>query len=179
MLGNLIEKAQKGDKDAMMELIDRFQPIFRKYARKLNYEDAYQDTILYFIEFVNTVHLKDMNCLKDEAIVSYINTSVINFYNKKIHKVIESHREIAMSELTAEQLYHVEARAARRDEADFFMELGIMGRLNQNEYKIVYMVYVEGYTTAEIARRTKKTRQSVNQIKKRALSKLKRFLMRR
>lgn len=173
MLCDLIKRAQRGDEDAMLKLIERFRPLFRKYAIKLNYEDAYEDIILFFVEFVHTVHLNDMSSLKDEILVSYINISVINFYNKKIHKVIEAKKEIPMSDLTEEQLYYAEVRLAKEDETDIFAELGLGDKLNQNECKIMYMVYVEGYTIAEIARRTKKTRQAVNQQKHRALNKLK------
>ena len=175
MLSDLMKKAQKGDEDAMLKLIERFRPLFRKYAIKLNYEDAYEDIILFFIEFVHAVRLNDISSLKDEILVSYINISVINFYNKKVQKVIEAKKEIPMSELSEEQLYYAEVRLAKEDETDIFAEFGIEDRLNQNECRIIYMVYVEGYTIAEIARRTKKTRQAVNQLKHRALNKLKQY----
>lgn len=47
MLCDLICNAQKGDKEAVLELIQKFSPLFRKYARKLNYEDAYEDRSLF------------------------------------------------------------------------------------------------------------------------------------
>lgn len=179
MLYDLIKRAQKGEEDAMLKLIERFRPLFRKYAIKLNYEDAYEDIVLFFIEFVHTVHLNNINLLKDEILVSYINISVINFYNKKVHKVIEAKKEIPMSDLTEEQLYYAEVRLAKEDETDIFAELGIGDKLNQNECMIMYMVYVEGYTIAEIARKTNKTRQAVNQQKHRALNKLRKLFNRR
>lgn len=178
MLCDLMKRAQMGDEDAMLKLIERFRPLFRKYAIKLNYEDAYEDIVLFFIEFIHTVRLDDISSHKDEILVSYINTSVINFYNKKIHKVIEAKKEIPMSDLTEEQLYYAEVRLSKEDETDAFAELGIGDKLNQNESMIIHMVYVEGYTIAEIARRTKKTRQAVNQQKHRALSKLRKIFNR-
>ena len=47
MLYNVVEKAKNGDKDAMMELISKFGSLLHKYANKLEYEDAYQDYVLY------------------------------------------------------------------------------------------------------------------------------------
>ena len=52
MLRDLICSAQAGDKKAMMELIDKFSPLFKKYARKLDYEDAYEDIILFHMEMI-------------------------------------------------------------------------------------------------------------------------------
>lgn len=175
MLCDLISEAQDGDKDAMVKLIDRFQPLLKKYAVKLSYEDAYEDAVLFFIEFIKGFNLKSMNSLKDEVIVSYINTSIINFYNKKIQKLIERKKEIVISDLTSEQAYYTEVRSAKEDKTDILVEWGLEKKLNQNEYRIIYMVYIEGYSVAEIARTSNKSRQAVNQIKRRALKKLKNF----
>lgn len=54
---------------------------------------------------------------------------------------------------------------AKQDETDVFIELGVYNLLNEKEKKIIYLVYVKGYTTAEIARICHKSRQSVNQLK--------------
>lgn len=92
MIYNLLIKAQQGNQEAMLELINRFQPLLKKYARKLRYDDAYEDCQLFYIELI-----------------------------KK-------------------------------------------------------MDYVKGYSVAEIARVCHKSRQAVNQLKKRALNKLKQIV---
>ena len=64
MLYNVVEKAKNGDNDAMMQLIRKFGSLLHKYANKLEYEDAYQDYVLYFIELVKSgslEKLKDKN----------------------------------------------------------------------------------------------------------------------
>lgn len=172
MICSLLEKAQQGDNTAMMELIDKFQPLLKKYARKLNYDDAYEDCLLFFIELVKTMDLKKLNDHKDQAAAAYIKVSVTHFYDKKICKVFERNREIAFSDLSKEQKYYVETKAARPDETDVFVELGIDKRLNPNEKMVIYFVYVKGYTTTELARRLLKSKQTVNQMKHRALKKL-------
>ncbi|MFZ2330769.1 MAG: hypothetical protein WAW45_04080 [Atribacterota bacterium] len=50
----LIQKAKEKDKNAMMQLIEQFNPLLKKQAAffmgmGLEYEDAYQQGILYFI----------------------------------------------------------------------------------------------------------------------------------
>ncbi len=49
MLNSTIRNAQKNDEENMLLLIEKFRPLMVKYARKLNYEDAYDDIMLYFI----------------------------------------------------------------------------------------------------------------------------------
>ena len=175
MICDLLSKAQQGDQMAMMELIDRFQPLLRKYAKKLGYDDAYEDCLLFFIELITTMKLKKLNGWKDQSVVSYIKVSVINFYKKKICKVIKEEQEIVFSELTEEQRYYIEARTAKTDEINSFLELGIDRFLSEEEWMVLYLVYAKGYTIAEIARKEHKSRQTVNQLKQRTLNKLKKM----
>lgn len=176
MLYKLINSVQSNDQNAMMELIERFQPLLKKYAAKLNYEDAYEDLMLYYIGLIKSLNLKKLSCTKDEIIVSYINVSVKNFYKKEITKIIRCKKEVALSDLTEEQKYYVDVKSAAEDETDLFMEFGLREVLNENECQVIYLLYVEGYTTAEIARLSSKSRQAVNQLKNRALNKIKKSL---
>lgn len=174
MLSDMIKGAQKADEDDMMGLIHKFDPLFRKYAVKLHYEDAYEDIILYFIELIKFMNLNRLNSQKDEVIISYINTSVINFYKKRVRQLIEAKKEVVLSDLTQEQAFYVEVQSAKTDKANVFIEFGIRELLSAKEYQIIYLVYIEGYSTAEIARRLHRSRQAVNQLKQRALRKIKR-----
>ncbi len=173
MICSLLEKAQQGDQAAMLELINRFQPLLKKYARKLGYDDAYEDCLLFFIELVKFMDLKKLNDRNDQAAVAYIKVSVKHFYDKRIRKVIEKNQEIAFSDLSKEQKYYVEAKTAKPDEKDIFIEFGMDKRLSPKEKLVIYLVYVKGYTTSELARKLLKSKQTVNQLKKRALGKLK------
>lgn len=117
MLRDLVKKAQGNDKEAMLKLVEQFVPLLRKYSRKLNYEDSYE-------------------------------------------------------EVTEEQAYYVQASCAREDTASLFLEFNTGNLLNQREQRVIHQIFVEGYTTAEIARLSHKSRQAVNQLKHRALKKL-------
>ena len=156
----------------MEKLIQHFYPLFKKYSIKLNYEDAYEDMILWFIELVKS---KKLEMLQEEVIVSYIHVCVVNYYNKKIEKVIKEKREFIFSALSEEQIYFMEVKMAKGDTQDIFWELNMVEVLNDNELHILHLVFNEGYSTAEIARKLGKTRQAINQQKKRALHKLKQF----
>ena len=102
MICRLLVKAQQGDEKAMLELINRFQPLLKKYAKKLGYEDAYEDFLLFFIELVKTIDLKKLNTLKDQTVAAYIKVSVTHFYGKKIRRILEEEHEIAFSNSLSE-----------------------------------------------------------------------------
>ena len=172
MLYELIRRAQNGDKEAMQELVDRFTPLMKKEAKRLGYEDAYEDIRLFFIELINTIKLEKIKLKKDGGIISYINVSIINFYNKEAMKSDRRKKEIVVSALSTEQEYYVESKLSKEDKINFFMELSMEEKLTPNEYRIIYLVFVEGYSVAEIARSMNRTRQAINQLKKRALKKI-------
>lgn len=172
MLKNLIERAQEPDNEAMMELINKFGPLLRKYARKLIYEDAYEDLVLYFIQLIHRLELKKLLSNEDGPITNYINVSIRNFYNKKVPDIIQSKKEILHTNLSEEQLYYIESVSAETDKTDFLFEMGIQQILNESEYQVIYLIYVEGYSVVEIAKVINKSRQAVNQMKVRALIKL-------
>lgn len=173
MLYETIDRAQNGDKEAMQKLVDQFTPLMRNRANKLGYEDAYENICLYFIELIYFMKLEKIRLKEDGGITSYINASVDNFYNKEMKKRDKWKKEIVISALPAEQEYYVEKKMSKEDKADIFMELNIAEKLAPYEYKIIYMIYIEGYSVAEIARGANKTRQAVNQLKKRVLKKIK------
>lgn len=176
MLFKLIERAQKDDNLAMLELIERFDPLLKKYAAKLRYEDAYDDLLLFFIERIKNFNQEKQICRNDGAIASYIKVCIKNFCNKKGKESAKSKNEIVLSALTQEQAYYAEADLSKEDKEDIFVELGLKNLLNEEEAKMLYMVYIEGYTTTEIAKACNKTRQAVNQFKNRTLRKVKKAL---
>lgn len=172
MLRDLVKKAQENDKEAMLKLIEQFAPLLRKYSRKLNYEDSYEEMTLFFIELIKSFRLDKLSCTEDGVITAYINVSVRHFHDKKIAESINRQKEIPLSDLTEEQVYYAQASCAREDTASLFLEFNTGNLLNQREQRVIHQIFVEGYTTAEIARLSHKSRQAVNQLKHRALKKL-------
>ena len=65
-------------------------------------------------------------------------------------------------------MYYVEVKTAKEDKRDILKELKVSCFLNENEYQVIRLIYMEGKTSAEIPRRENKSRQAVNKIKKRA-----------
>ena len=73
MLAIFVTNAQTGNHDAMLQLITRFQPLLKKYARILNYEDSYNDLVLLFIETIHVIRpcLKNKSCTNGYDLVNY------------------------------------------------------------------------------------------------------------
>ena len=78
-----------------------------------------------------------------------------------------------ISDLSEEQQYYIDVLTARSDNHNLVMDDNTQNILNANENRVIYLSYVEGYSTAESARMSNQTRQVVNQLKHRALDKLK------
>lgn len=169
---NLIVRAGNNDNGAMMELLEMFRPLITGYARKLNYEDAYEDVRLEFIRVVRLMGSGRMHETEDGAVISYIKECMSNFYKKRVQKVVRSKKEIVFSELTEEQTYYVDAQLTTMDEEDIFLAFGMDHLLNAREEKVLYLIYVKGNSSAEIAKDWHKSRQAVNQLKKRAIQKI-------
>jgi len=82
MLYELLERSKCGDQEAVVELIERFKPLLKKYARKLNYEDAYEDLLLNFIEMLNTLNVNSLRARSDAVIVTYFGKAIYSHYIK-------------------------------------------------------------------------------------------------
>lgn len=177
ILKDLIRDAQNNNKAAMLELINKFFPLLKKYANKLNYEDAYADMLLFYIELIMNLDLNKLTNKSEGAIVTYISISVKNYHSKKVSKLVEAKKEINFCRLDDKQRYYVETKLATQDDDNIFKELGMINLLSENECQIIYLIYFAGFTVAEIAQKTKKSRQAVNQLKMRALRKLRDSLL--
>lgn len=53
MLYQFIQEAQAGNQKAMLYLLEKFDPLLRKYSRRLRAEDSYQTMQLKFLELIH------------------------------------------------------------------------------------------------------------------------------
>ncbi|WP_040412982.1 helix-turn-helix domain-containing protein, partial [Desulfosporosinus sp. OT] len=51
-LESLILKAKSGERNALSQIIERFNPVLKKYCSSLEYEDAYNDLVIWMIRAV-------------------------------------------------------------------------------------------------------------------------------
>lgn len=171
-----IQKITEGDWDAVVELIERFQPLLRKYAYLLNYKDAYEDMQVDFIEFLLKLNPAIFHPPSDGIITEYIRVAVMNMYRARVKNVISHKSEIPISQMEEQQQALVSMQYSTIDNESVLLAYGLHMFLGKDEYEIIRLYYVMQYTDAEIARMRKKTRQAVQQKRKKALKKIKDIL---
>ncbi|WP_455716673.1 sigma factor-like helix-turn-helix DNA-binding protein, partial [Anaerosporobacter sp.] len=108
---------------------------------------------------------------------SYLATSIHNNYIKNLINIIKIQDFKSYSELTEKELYYLDALTATNDQYlnvdyDFLEKF-----LTKPEFIIIKMIFYEGFTVTETANANGITRQAVNQMKNRALNKLKTILL--
>lgn len=167
ILYDMIIKSQNGDKKSLMEIIKKFNPIIKKYSRKLSYDGADSDLIISLIETIFFLPiLNNSNLKKDEYIVGYISTSVKNKYinlAKKNTKISINETELNLDFITNKMIFSAEDNIFIKD---------LLDRLTKLQKKVIILKFFNGYTDNEIACNLHISRQSVNRTKNRALKKL-------
>ncbi len=162
--------AASGDEDALLEIINQFQPLLKKYARKLNYEDAYFDLQLKLIEIIHNPAFSDYVKSVGQAVV-YIQQSVIHEYIRlgKTRAI----PEMRIGDLSEEQQYILESSNATATSYDGVEIKLLLSTLTPMEQKAIAGIILNHETAAQLARELGCTRQSINQAKQRGLQKLK------
>ena len=177
MLLEELNHAQSGDDQAMLNLISKFLPLIKKYGRRLGYEDAANDLIADFIEFISEWNLNNFHQSSDGAAVKYIAQSLYHIYLERLKFQIEIEPKcISMEELTPGQLNVLSAKTATWDKYTLSAVIPD-GLLTPREFFILSEIYEKGTPVASLAKSLRVSRQNVNQIKKKAVAKLKRQFM--
>ena len=156
-----------------MRLIERFNPLFKKYANRLNYEDAYNDLQLDFLCALRKMNLGKMRNYSDGAMVKYIQIVLHHAYVKRLEGYIATRKyTIPFCSLSGEQILHIDDNLKCTDQYHSLMIMDLRNILSLKEYQIVIACCLQGYRASEIAEKTHITRQAVNQIKHSALRKI-------
>lgn len=152
-------------------------PLIKKYSYKLSYkdcEDAKSELTLKLLELISVFPLERMQSKTDGALVKYISTSIYHTYLSLQRMQFNRNAElISLEQMTEEQLHH---RKDLSSEPLPDSGLQISEGLTDREAHVLTMVYAYGYTSTEIADRFRTSKQNINQIKLRALRKLKQRL---
>lgn len=169
MLSDLIMSAQTGDKQSMLDLIEKFSPIIKKYGHKLDPEDGVNEITLFFIELIHQFNFSKLKSGSDGVIVSYIEKCVIHFYIKA-RKGMYNDRTLYWDELPEKSKAKIELISCQPGSS---LDLAFpLQKLTEKERLVIIQIYEFGFTSAEIAKHLRVSRQNVNQIKKRAEAKI-------
>jgi RNA polymerase sigma factor (sigma-70 family) len=109
------------------------------------------------------------------AMVTYLHKSIHNSYIKQSVRNNKLRKILLYSDLSETDLYRLETSLRHQDDF-FYLDINSFEQiLTTLELKIIKMVYFDDFTVPEIASALKKSRQAVNQTKKRAIRKLKKL----
>jgi len=173
MIAKNIITAQQGNHQNMLDLIEQFTPLIKKYTYKLQSEDAYQDMVLEFIVLVKKIRIEKLDNHTDGALVKYIALAMNHAYLRHLRRrTSQRRREISLETLTEKEMCSI-TYVTEFDEITMVKQLLNENIFTAKEKLILNMIFLEGYTVAaDIAEKLGTTRQNINQIKKRALKKL-------
>ncbi len=169
-----IIKAQSGDKESMLILIEKFEPALKGYASAMRYEDAYNDLVVVFINTIQNLNLDYIRCKDDPGLIMYLRAAICHEHIEASKK----QRSYECKTLLVDDFY---------DSADSWADMPISNPLRNSifaydlsriltvvEAKIIHLHYFVGHSVQEIASMRKTSRQAVNKIKMRALKKIER-----
>lgn len=145
MFSERILRAQSGSQEDMLFIIQKFEPQLKHYSRRLHSEDAQSELTLRFIETIHAMNLDSLRSQGDGTIVAYLAQSVRNAYISLLPFKKTVEPPVSWEELT------------------------------KKERKVLTLIYLHGYTSVDIARIVHTTKQNINQVKMRALKKLRRY----
>lgn len=168
-LFNLIDNAQKGNKESMQKLFVMFTPLLKKYSNRTINEDAFSELTLSFLQCIKKIPLEKVDFKNDaKYILSYINFSIKNAY---IHLNIETgkykDKNIFYDEFNDLGSYNINNVLE-----DFFLFNQLKLILTDDEYKLVYLRYKLVYSDIEIGQMMGITRQAVHKKLKKIYNKI-------
>lgn len=155
-LFDLFLNAYNGNSFAQLQIVQRFQPLLKKYAALLKYEDAYSDLQLYLLELLHSGKLTKLQRKDDGTLVKYIESSIRHQYIS-----LNSRKNAVDSSVIASI-----------DEIDFDQ----MSLSSNDEYpklliSDLHFVF-KGMSIADIAEKSGVSRQAINRKKLSILKKL-------
>lgn len=173
-LQELLTNAANHSEPGTLEIIERFKPLLRKYARLLRTEDAYDELQLELLKIIYTTSWKELHLQNEGAYVNYIATAVRNAYIN-LSKTHNKHQEYCFSSFGEDQEFMVTSTLISADDYNQLLCKDLKNILTETEFRIVYLTCLKGYPCAAIAKVQGVSRQHINQVKRRALNKLRQY----
>jgi RNA polymerase sigma factor (sigma-70 family) len=165
----LLIKAQEGDKDALLNILIKFNPIIKSYSRKLNYAEAETDLIIVLLETIISINLNNFEPENEGALVNYIHKVMknksVNLFKKNILRTV---KPVEFDVTTIP------------DSCNFDSQIFISRLLDSLpilQKEIIEKKFIYEYSDKEIAQLHGVSRQAVNRTKNRALNNLRNYLL--
>lgn len=164
-LYHLVAEAQNNNSNAALSILQKFEPLLKKYAWKLHDEDAMQDLSLALLDLLPKISLDKYPT--DGQITNYIATSLYHVYLTLLRKnFLRQNTEVELEDSLIDCL----PLTVGQEIIDL---LSAIKNLAPQQKTIIYLHYFEDYSIQSIACMLGISRQAVNKAKKTALEFLK------
>ena len=167
---------QGGDANAALELVEKFKPLIKRYAFFLHREDSFEDLQCFLLSMLKTWDTSRLSSTDDATVTRYIANSVKNEYIALSKQKAKERGTSYLEDATLPQALEYAQKTSTCDQYDQLTLQDLHKVLNEYEFAIVYAIYFEQRSVAEVARQKLKTRQAINQTKIKALQKNQRGL---
>lgn len=143
-INSLAAASACGDKQALIDLIGRLDPLFRKYAGSFSQcgepEDVYQDIVVYLIEFIRS---HDVHKIKNFA--GYFKMSLINRLSEKQRQIKKSdllkdlRAEDILTETASPSAEETALQKSRLSRADILNCMHMMKELSNLDRDLIFL----------------------------------------
>lgn len=164
-LYTLLARAKQNDSTAMRKMIEKFLPQIKKYSRLLEREDTHQALVIFLYELLHKIPAHKDCFQNDKILFSYVAKSLK-------HKYMQLSMQKDKVTSNESELTPAFALTDRKNIEDSILLADLLKVLNQHEYNVISWIYFYGYRVKEISARLHISPQAVNQMKNRALKKL-------
>lgn len=169
-LYEVIKHVKEVDMEGFIDIKEKFDPLIKKFSRKLYYEETETDLIIALINIVTNINLNNFDPENEGALVKYIHNVMKHKYIDLYRKYVQKRRE--EFELNIELLQ--DNSYFNLDEKIFIESL--LNRLSPIQKTILEEKFIKDHSDIEIANMLNISRQAVNKSKKRALDNLRSYL---
>ena len=164
---------QGGDSNAALMLVEKFRPLIKRYAFFLHREDGFEDLQCFLLSMLKTWDMSRLSSTDDATVIRYIANSVKNEYIALSKNRAKERGTSYLEDATVQQVIEYEQKTSTWDQYSQLTLQDLHKVLNEYEFAILYALYFEQRSVAEVAQQKHKTRQAINQTKIKALQKLK------
>ena len=164
---------QGGDSNAALKLVEKFRPLIKRYAFFLHREDGFEDLQCFLLSMLKTWDMSRLSSTDDATVIRYIANSVKNEYIALSKNRAKERGTSYLEDATVQQVIEYEQKTSTWDQYSQLTLQDLHKVLNEYEFAILYALYFEQRSVAEVAQQKHKTRQAINQTKIKALQKLK------
>ena len=168
----MIKKAQKGDKEAFIKVINEYtQDMYKVAKARLNSEedigDAIQDTIL--SAYKNICVLKE---------TSYFKTWIIKILINKCNDIINKNKKIVYVEEYYDNSNNINSSAYDTNIEENMIFSESLSILSEDDRVVVILYYVDGFNTREISEILNEKEGTIKSRLSRARQQLKEYYLR-